>query len=234
MDLLLLSIAGSPPSGRRQPDAATLLREAGARSLDTAGAGADAASVDAVLDRRDGRRLVIEADRTALALVLARLMRRGELGEAETALLPTSAVGYLGVAGLPTDRRQQARCAVQAAARLVGVVKDDSGGVCVDGAVLTPWPEPAAGTSGWWVRAVVDDQRLCDGPVRSVEMRRLGPATLQATARTGRVRRQVCTGRSLQLACDPALVVSDGMPRERPRSRRTFWSEPTLWKLALG
>ena len=130
MDLLLLSIAGSPPSGRRQPDAATLLREAGARSLDTAGAGADAASVDAVLDRRDGRRLVIEADLAGLNLVLrpADAPRRcwARLETARAADRGRAVPGRAG--GCPPTAGQLARCAVQAAARLVGVVKDDSGG----------------------------------------------------------------------------------------------------------
>jgi hypothetical protein len=114
-------------------------------------------------------------------------------------------------------------------ARLVGVVCDDSGGVCVSDATLTPWQpdEP------WWVRAVVDDQRLCDGQVRSLTMRRIGPAELLAEARIGRFRVRRQRGRALQLACDPAQVVADGIGRERPRGRRTFWSEPKLWRLAL-
>jgi hypothetical protein len=83
------------------------------------------------------------------------------------------------------------------------------------------------------VRAVVDDQRLCDGRVRSLTMRRVGPAELLAEARIGRLRVRRRRGRALQLACDPAQVVADGIGRERPRSRRTFWSEPKLWRLAL-
>jgi hypothetical protein len=112
----------------------------------------------------------------------------------------------------------------------VGVIKDDSGGVCVDAASLRPWP--GADTT-WWLRAVVDDQRLADGAARELRVRRLGPSELEATVRLGRLRRRTCRGRSLQLACDPALIVADGVARERPRRKRTFWSEPKLWRLAL-
>jgi hypothetical protein len=109
------------------------------------------------------------------------------------------------------------------------VLKDDSGGLCADAATLTPW------TPGdpWWVRAVVDDQPLCDGTVRSLVVRRMGPSELEARVGLGRFRHRIARGRSLQLACDPAQIVADGVGRERPRSRRTFWSEPALWRLAL-
>jgi hypothetical protein len=80
---------------------------------------------------------------------------------------------------------------------------------------------------------VVDDQRLADGSARGLRLRRLGPAELEATVQLGRLRRRTCRGRSLQLACDPALIVADGVARERPRGKRTFWSEPKLWWLAL-
>jgi hypothetical protein len=144
-------------------------------------------------------------------------------------LLPEP-VPYLSRLGLPADLTGQLRVARQAPARLVGVVKDDSGGVCVDAASLQPWPGAEA---PWWLRAVVDDQRLADGTVRGLRLRRLGPAELEATVRLGRLRRRTCRGRSLQLACDPALIVADGVARDRPRGKRTFWSEPNLWRLAL-
>jgi len=208
-------------------------------------AATDAAGMDAVLDvladwpgrlGTDPPRLVIDADLAGLNLVLHRLLRRGLLETLETAVLPREPVPYLSRLGLPADRAGQLRVARQAPARLVGVVKDDSGGVCVDGASLAPWsgdlPAESAASS-WWLRAVVDDQRLADGTARGLRVRRLGPAELEATVQLGRLRRRTRRGRSLQLACDPALIVADGVARERPRSKRTFWSEPKLWQLAL-
>jgi hypothetical protein len=193
-------------------------------------AAGDAAGVDAALQRLDGHRLVIEsAGLSGLNLVLTRMLRAGLLDRVETALLLAEPVAYLSSLGLPADRGGQLAVARTGTARLVGVVKDDSGGLCVSGATLTAWTPGAQ----WWVRAVVDDQRLCDGAVREVSLRRTGPAELIAEARLGRFRRSSCRGRSLQLACDPARIVADGTARERPRSKRTFWSEPALWRLAL-
>jgi len=188
------------------------------------------AEVDAALSRLDGHRLVLDAaDPAGLNLALARMLRAGLLGDVETAVLLDRPDPYLTSLGLPADRAGQLAVAHTGRARLVGVVKDDSGGVCVSSASLRPWtPE-----RDWWVRAVVDDQRLCDGLVRSLSVRRLGPSLLEAEVRLGRWRRRRCQGRSLQLACDPAYIETDGIPRERARSKRTFWSEPELWRLAL-
>jgi hypothetical protein len=187
-------------------------------------------AVDRALADFGGRRLIIDADLPGLQLALYRLMRAGRLGDLETAVLPRGTIGYLSRVGLPDDLAGQVAAAARGTARLVGVVKDDSGGLCVDSAVARSWP-PAEGP--WWVRAVVDDQRLCDGPVRTLTMRRLGPNELVASARTSRLRSQRQVGRNLQFACDEAQIVADGVARERPRSKRTFWSEPTLWRLAL-
>ncbi|MGI8666051.1 MAG: hypothetical protein ACR2N4_08475 [Jatrophihabitans sp.] len=197
---------------------------------------ADAAGVDACLAElagiagTAGRRLVIEVAGVAgLNLVLTRLMRRGLLAVLDTALLITEPVPYLSGQGLPSSLTDQLALARQPATRLVGVIKDDSGGLCVDSAVLTPWP----GTGGWWVRAMVDDQQLCDGTVGSISVRRLAPDLLQARVQQSRLRHRTVRGRSLQLACDPAQIHTDGVGRHRPRGKRTFWSEPALWRLAL-
>jgi hypothetical protein len=96
---------------------------------------------------------------------------------------------------------------------------------------MFPWA--SGDEKKWWLRAVVDDHRLCDGAARSVRLRRIGPDELEAVAATGRFRRTTARGRSLQLACDEAQIVTDGVARTQPRSKRTFWSEPKLWRLAL-
>jgi hypothetical protein len=92
---------------------------------------------------------------------------------------------------------------------------------------------PVVTRSGWWLRAVVDDQLLRDGEAHAVSLRRLGPEELEATVRLGRWRTKTLHGRSLQLACDEASITQDGVGRERPRGKRTFWSEPKLWRLCL-
>jgi len=189
-----------------------------------------AEEIDAALTRLNGHRLVIEAaGAPGLNLALARLQRADLLVETETAAVVAGPVPYLAALGLPPDRAAQLEVARAGRSRLVGVIKDDSGGVCISGARLTPWTPG----SDWWVRAVVDDERLCDGHVRSLTVRHVGPSQVYAEVRVGRFRRRSERGRALQLACDPAQIVADDVPRERPRSRRTFWAEPKLWRLAL-
>lgn len=189
-----------------------------------------AAELDQALQQVERQRLVIEAaDIGWLNLALARMQRAGMLADVETAVVIAQPVPYLAALGLPTERQAQLEVARSAGSRLVGVIKDDSGGVCVSAARLTPWVPD----HDWWVRAVVDDQRLCDGNVRALTVRHVGPAEVRAEARLGRFRSRSARGRSLQLACDPAQIVTDGLARDRPRGRRTFWAEPKLWRLAL-
>jgi len=198
--------------------------------MSTAVTASTAPEVDVALEGLDGHRLVIDAaDVAGLNLVLARLLRAGRLAEQDTAVLLDRPPPYLRSLGLPGDRAGQLAFAHGAECRLVGVIRDDSGGVCVSAATLTPWTSEGP----WWVRAVVDDQRLCDGPVQRLTVRRVGPAELAAEVRIGRLRTRRRRGRALQLACEPAQIVTDGIARERPRSRRTFWSEPKLWRLAV-
>jgi hypothetical protein len=244
VQLLVVSVGDQalPAATERLADG---LVRAGASTADVWTGRASAAGLDEALGHLDGRRLVIHADLAGLSLVLNRLMRAGLLASVETAVIPRQPVPYLHGLGLPREPAGQLRVAVQGIPRLVGVLKDDSGGLSVDRARVEPWPDPmldrtsatsAAGTasrSGWWLRAVVDDQPLSDGDARAVDVRRLGPRELEATVQLGRFRRRSVRGRSLQLACDPARIVQDGIARERPRGKRTFWSEPELWQLAL-
>lgn len=230
MHLVQLSI------GRHQPVEGLPARTARYTATDPAEVDAVLAALEAGSEGLGAElpRLVLDADLAGLNLVLHRLLRRGLLETLETAVLPREPVPYLSRLGLPADPAGRLRVAAEAPVRLVGVVKDDSGGVCVDTASMVCWPSEQAGPdSAWWLRAVVDDQRLADGSARELRLRRLGPAELEATVRLGRLRRRTCRGRSLQLACDPALIVTDGVARERPRAKRTFWSEPKLWWLAL-
>jgi hypothetical protein len=227
-------------------EAAQLLREAGAAHVQTAVLAltedpvADRLALDAALDAVQGLRIAIALDMATLVPLLHRMMRRGELETADTALLspvPASLVAQ----GLPPGLRDAARLAVEGAPRAVGVLKDDSGGVLIDRARLTPWPEPApdgtpaAARGEFWLRAYVDDQQVSDGGAASLTVTRVRPDLLRATAlRPGLLRRRhTVEGRALQLACDDALIESDGVARERPRTKRTWWCEPTMWKVAL-
>lgn len=244
MDTVLVGI-GAVDSGRSAADTAAALIDAGAGTAQPWLVASTPAAVDEPLAHLDGRRLVIDADLAGLQLILSRLLRKGLLESVETAVLPRDRVGYLDRIGVPRRPADQIRAAVQGRPRLIGVVKDDSGGLCVDHAAVAPWPDrpdlvrtgtptmPAVTRSRWWLRAVVDDQLLCDGVAQALSLRRLGTEELEATVRLGRWRRKTLRGRSLQLACDEALITQDGVGRERPRGKRTFWSEPKLWQLCL-
>lgn len=222
---------------------------------------ANRAMLDAVLDDFDGRRLVLALDRRHLIALLERLMRRGDLLDVETAVLSPLCASLVSQ-GMPTGLAEAARLAVHGAARPVGLIKDDSGELMVDSAQMTPWREPVGyapattvrtptnlrpGPSAMvpvtrqtmWMRAYVDDQQLCDGDVRRLTVTRIARDTLRAEVETpawgrfGRGRRRTLEGRALQLACDEALIMSDGILRERPRSKRIWWGEPDFWKVAL-
>lgn len=230
MDLVLLSLGAAAEEATAGP-AEAALAGAGAR-VEAVGwpRGLGRPGLDAVLDRLGDRRLVIAADVSPLAAVLRRLMRRGELARVETAVLPIRPVPFLARHGIRPDLAAAARVAVEAACRTVGVLKDDSGDVVVDRAELRPW----AGR-GVWVRAYVDDERLCDGEIAGLRVERGGDGGLRATVTSrGLGRKRTAQGRALQLACDPAALSSDGAPREQPRRRRTWWDEPGQWRLAVG
>ncbi len=183
-------------------------------------------ALDEAVDALAGRRLVVAGGTPQLALVLRRLMRRGVLGSAETAVLPSEQVPFLAEHGITPETA--AEVAVAAACRTVGVLKDDSGGVMVDHAELRPWRG-----SRVWTRAYVDDEPVCDGEIRSLHVSRAGAGQLRVVADRGPLRRaHEVTGRALQLACDEAAISSDGAHREQPRRKRVWWNEPELWRLA--
>ena len=197
----------------------------------------DRLALNAVLDAMPGRRIALDLPPGHLAALLHRMMRRGEIATTPTAVLGERPLSLIA-SGLPADPDAAARLAVHGTARAVGLLKDDSGGVLIDSARLVAWPEPGAGAGAstpFWMRAYVDDTPVSDGPATSLTVTRVGPSLLRATAtRPGLLRRpRVAQGRALQLACDDAQIYSDGVPRERPRGKRTWWCEPTFWQVAL-
>ena len=229
MDASLL-IIGAQASARGE-EFARALTSAGAvvRTVALTGTG-DRAALDAALDASGDARLVLAAPLGDLAAVLRRLWRRGELGQRETALLPLAPPPpFLARCGLPASVDAAVGLAVTGPTRTVGLLADDSSGLVIDGADLRPW----AGRR-LWVRAFVDDTRVCDAAVTGlrVDRPRAGVLAVTAVGRFGRTVARV-EGRAAQLACDEARLNSDGVERERPRRKRTWWNEPDLWRLAL-
>ncbi|MEO9222120.1 MAG: hypothetical protein ABI251_10175 [Mycobacteriaceae bacterium] len=225
------------------------LRAAGATGVESAvlrrsgDPASDRLELDRVLNAVQGHRIALDLPLGDLVALLHRMMRRGEIETTETAVLGPRPVSLIGL-GLPAQPEAAARLAVHGQVRTVGLLKDDSGGVLIDAARLSAWPasdHPASAASAsaarrtpFWLRAYVDDTPVCDGSATSLLIERVGTSLLRATAtRPGLRRTRVVQGRALQLACDDALIVSDGVAREQPRGKRTWWCEPTYWRVAL-
>ena len=230
MDVVLLTVGAGPTADG--PALRDALIAAGGGVESGAVADGERGPLDEVLDRLDGRRLVIAASAGGLAVVLRRLLRRGELGYVETAVLPAEPVPFLTRFGVTADRASAARTAVTGSCRTVGVLKDDSGHLVVDHAEVGPWRG-----SQLWMRAYVEDARLCDGPVVALRVERGAAGGLRATvtcrSRLGLHRRVSIEGRAMQLACDEAAMTSDGLGRDQPRRKRIWWDEPDQWRLAV-
>jgi hypothetical protein len=202
----------------------------------------DPSTPDTVRPPLDPRRLVIAGDTGGLLRVLRRLRRPRVAASIETAWLagPAGLRGevqipsYLRVWGYPTSLEDQIALALSPEVRQLGLVADDSGDVMIGEATMTRWNARPGRAEALWIRAYVDDEQLCDGAVRSLVVSRAGPDELVATVRTkSGLRSRTVRGRALQLACDDALIVSDGIARDQPRSKRTWWCEPEGWLLAL-
>ena len=229
MDVSLLLI-GAEALARRDDFARALTSAGGvAHTIELPGTD-DRADLDAALDATGDARLVLSAPIGDLAAVLRRLWRRGELVERETALLPLHAhSAFLVRCGLPADLATAAALAVTGTPRTVGLLADDSSGLVIDSAGLQPWDGRRL-----WTRAVVDDTKVCNGSITGLRVDRPSSGVLRVTVQ-GRLGRTIARveGRAAQLACDEARLSSDGIERERPRSKRTWWNEPDLWRLAL-
>lgn len=229
MDVSLL-LVGADALARRDEYSRALTSAGAVTSTVELGAAGDRAGLDAALDATGDARLVLAAPLGDLAAVLRRMWRRGELVERETALLPLHPhPPFLVRCGLPFDLDGAAALAVSGTPRTVGLLADDSSGLVIDSAELGPLEGRRL-----WTRAVVDDTKVCDGSITGLRVDRPTSGVLRVTVRgrLGRTSARV-EGRAAQLACDEARFSSDGVDRERPRSKRTWWNEPDLWRLAL-
>jgi hypothetical protein len=104
--------------------------------------------------------------------------------------------------------------AVAGTASPVPLARDDTGGVLVGRArrlVVAPGPRGIAVRAGWGGRA--PDGRMRPVPARAP--RGAGSAV----------------GRAVQVGCEPAVVVADGVPHPRPVPRRTWYRHTSDWLL---
>jgi hypothetical protein len=229
--LLSCSDAGQP---RRLPDNGSR-REDDLAALPAAALPArpDRTAIDPVLAEHEPRRVLVAGTDADLAAVLVRLLRTDRLG-VEVAYLPVRRSPATVAWGLPTGPAA-VDLALDGAASPVPLVRDDSGGVLVGRAeiadlrgecfcddvlvlrgsarrlVVAPGPAGIAVRAGWSGRAP-------DGQVRPVS----------PLARGGR---GSAVGRAVQVGCEPATVVVDGVAHPRPVPRWTWYRHTSDWRL---
>lgn len=193
----------------------------------------DRTAVDPVLAEHEPRRVVVAGTDADLAAVLLRLLRTDRLG-VEVAYLPSTRSAAAAAWGLPTGAAART-LALTGRASPVPLVRDDAGGVLVGRAeihglrgecycdnvlvlrgsarrlVVTPGPAGIAVRAGWTGRPP-------DGSVRPVPPRAPGG-------------RGSAVGRAVQVGCEPASVVSDGVPHPRQVPRWTWYRHTADWLL---
>lgn len=195
--------------------------------------------VDTLLDRIDGRRLIVTGTDADLAAVVLRLLRTERLDDVPVGFVPSgaSAVATSAVAevfGLPARPEQALRLALRGDVDPVPLIRDDAGGVLVGRGVLRG------------LRGVVycDDDRVLRGTAPRLEVSPdpdAGPDTsvggLLVRVWSGRLlRRRISesSGRAVQIGCSPNQPVSDGIQHERPVRRWTWYRHTANLRLVRG
>jgi hypothetical protein len=181
---------------------------------------APAASADAV---------VVRGPVPALSAVLTALLKAGRTADVPVAWEPTEDTHATGLArdlGIGTGE-----------VRELTLVRDDHGGVLLHHGRLEAWSEDPRRALGrrLGLQAHHDDMKIADGTItridvrpdwRAVDMISVGVMTIPLRP----VRRT--KGRALQVACDPARVIRDGVPYPRQVTRWTWYADDRVrWRL---
>lgn len=175
--------------------------------------------VDPLLAELDGTRLVIHGSDADLAAVVLRMLRKDRLGDVTLGYLPadpTSRVARLW--GLPTELGAALRVALGDGPAGVPLLRDDVGGVLLGHGLISP----VRGS------AYCDDHHVLKGAAARLEV---SPDPAGGEGLVVRVRRRgllgrrtiVQPGRALQLACEPATVLRDGVPYARLMEKWTWY-----------
>ncbi|HEY3748993.1 MAG TPA: hypothetical protein VGL80_07325 [Pseudonocardiaceae bacterium] len=141
----------------------------------------------------DVDRIVVLGDDADLAAVVLRLLRTERLADIAVALVAGEAAVTAALAGQP---------------RAVPLVRDAVGGVLVGLGTI----EPVRGM------AYCDDTRVLNGDARAIRVTACAEGVQVTVVRRLR-RQQTVRGRAFEIGCDPATVVSDGVPHDRPMKR---------------
>jgi hypothetical protein len=172
--------------------------------------------------------LVVRGPVHALSAVLSRLLKAGRTAQVPVAWEPSGDRDSLGLAqalGIGTGEPRD-----------LTLVRDDHGGVLLHHGRLEAAGDGRRSLSRrLGLQAHHDDIRVADGEVTRIDVRPEWRAvdTIAVTVMTQPLRptRQT-SGRALQVACDPARIVRDGVPYPRPVTRWTWYADDRVrWRL---
>ncbi|MCK2236398.1 MULTISPECIES: hypothetical protein [unclassified Crossiella] len=175
--------------------------------------------VDPLLAELDGARLLVRGSDADLAAVVLRVLRQDRLGEVTLGYLPTDPGSRIArLWGLPTELGAAWRVALGAGPVGVPLLRDDVGGVLLGHGEISP----VKGS------AYCDDVHVLKGAATRLAV---GPDPAGGEGLLVRVRRRglfgrrtiVQPGRALQLACEPATVLRDGVPHARLMEKWTWY-----------
>ncbi len=165
----------------------------------------------------------------ALAAVLARLWKSDRLPDVAVAWEPVD--GDDACAGLARDLGLG-----RGTTRELSLVRDDRGGVLLHHGRIEAAGEPRRALGRrFGAQAHHDAVRVADGIITRIEARPQWdvPDTLAVTVVRVPLRRPSrTTGRAVQVACDPARVIRDGVPLDREVTRWTWYADDRVrWRL---
>ncbi|SDY26021.1 hypothetical protein SAMN05661080_02877 [Modestobacter sp. DSM 44400] len=176
--------------------------------------------------------LVVQGPVQALAAVLARLWR--------TERLPAVPVGWEPADDAASRGLARALALGTGPERELPLVRDDHGGVLLSAGRLEAGGGPAAGVRRalgrrFGAQAHHDDARVADGLITRIDVHPDWTAadSIRAAVVTQPLRPvRRSTGRALQVACDAARVVRDGVPLDRDVTRWTWYADDRVrWRL---
>jgi hypothetical protein len=188
-----------------------------------------APSGDDVAPAADADAVLVRGPVAALSGVLAALLKAGRTAVVPVAWEPTGDTPATGLArelGLGTGEQRE-----------LSLVRDDHGGVLLHHGRLEAWSEDPRRALGrrLGLQAHHDDMKIADGTITRLDVRpdwravdMIGVSVMTIPLRP--VRRT--KGRALQVACDPARVVRDGVPFPRQVTRWTWYADDRVrWLL---
>ncbi|MGY1644008.1 hypothetical protein ACI782_23115 [Geodermatophilus sp. SYSU D00703] len=188
-----------------------------------------APSREAVAPAAEAEALLVRGPVPALAAVLARLHKAGRTAEVPVSWEPaddTPSVGLARALGVGTGEERE-----------LSLVRDDHGGVLLHHGRVEAAGDDRRGILGrrFGAQAHNDAVKVADGDITRIDVRpdwravdTLGVVVVTLPLRPARR----TTGRAVQIACDPARVIRDGVVHPRPVSRWTWYADDRVrWRL---